>query len=125
MKLLFKTGGNLPTQLKFKNLHGTVVLYEVSEDGEEHVLSGFASLGFCFDKDGVLLKYGEADKIEAYYKEVRELYKLNGLEDMANDLIFVSSDKWPVEEIDKFINNTGYIGLWYKREMEKAKSTPS
>lgn len=111
----------MSTQLKFKNLHGTVVLYEIDDKGSEKVLSGFADLGFCFDKDGVLLKYGEADKVEAYYKEVRELYNTNGFTDMANDLVFVSSDKWPVEEIDKFINITGYIGLWYKREMEKAK----
>lgn len=113
-------------QPKFKNVHGTIILYEVGDDGTERLISGFANLAFVFDKDGgVLHKYGENDKIEAYYKEVKQLYKVNGMKDMADNLVLVSSDKWPVDLIDKFLNCSGYIGKWYEEEMKKAAAGSS
>jgi hypothetical protein len=110
---------------KFKNIHGTIVLYDVDEStNNERLVTGFVSLAFCFDKDGgILHRWGEEDKIQAYFKEVQSLYLNKGLQGMADNLVIVSSDKWPLDLIDKFLGCSGYIGKWYDEELEKAKAT--
>jgi len=35
----------------------------------------------------------------------------------AKGICVIAQDNWPIEEIDKFINNTGYIGSWIKRNL--------
>jgi hypothetical protein len=35
----------------------------------------------------------------------------------ASGIIVIAQDTWPIEEIDRFINNSGYIGLWLRRNL--------
>lgn len=59
------------------------------------------------DRDGVLLKIGEKEPMEQYYKVIHDLYMKNGACDLAVSLQFVQLPD-DQKEIDKIFNNTGY-----------------
>lgn len=67
------------------------------------------SMAVILDKNASVLKYGSADNgLYDYYTEMVAKYRKIGLEDMANDLIYIEFDKYndilTKEEICTFVN---------------------
>lgn len=67
------------------------------------------TMAVIIDKSVGLLKYGDAQRgLYDYYNEMVEKYKKCGLEDIANDLIYVQFDRYEgvltIEEICTFAN---------------------
>ena len=90
--------------------------------------NGYRELAFVFDAtSGTLHKWGETSQVSQWFDNAFKKYQEAGLLEMAGDLTLVSKpaegpEKWDVELINKFINNTGFIGLWYKTsEFKKMK----
>ncbi len=80
-------------------------------------------LAFAFSNDtdmATLHKHGPLDRVTAWANSQRDKLLEFGGElavQMANEIIVVSDTEWDVEVIDKFINNSGYIGKWYKEKL--------
>ena len=99
----------------FRLQHGTIYLF----DGVE-MITGYRRLAFGVDlsdpDSGTMMKYGEEEMVQAWHKEtVDKLTKVDPR--WAKGICVIAQDNWPIEEIDKFINNTGYIGSWIKRNL--------
>lgn len=65
-------------------------------------------MSVIIDKNASLLKYGNSEGVFDYYNHITSKYREIGLEDMANDLIYVEFDKYSgiltIEEICTFAN---------------------
>lgn len=128
----------------FTSNNGQLSLY----DGSEKVAT-YRNPAFCFDKDsGTLLKYGEAEDVENWMHEA--VLKLNEVADpvmvrQINDVLssayfepivdvddvaaqlaaamtVVQSDVWETDTINRFIQCTGYIKVWYDRMIADTQS---
>lgn len=70
---------------------------------------------------GTLHKFGEAARIEAYFKRTHKLYVESGLEKEAEELIYMDfEESFDVEELNKCIEITGYVALLYERSVSDA-----
>jgi len=81
------------------------------------------AVGFSYDPDddpipGTLHKHGSPEAINKWAAEQRKLLSAAGLQDMAKRIIVVSG-QIPVEDLNKIISISGYVGIWYKRMQEK------
>ena len=94
--------------------NGTIYLY----DGEE-MITGYRRLAFGvdFSRDtGYLMKYGEEERIKEWHADaVAKLVPV--APEWAARLVVLCQDNWQIEEIDKFINNSGYIGRWISKNL--------
>jgi hypothetical protein len=99
--------------------------FYTKEDGIYYWHFGFEKLcmgeevaiGFAVMDDGgtVLHKQGSKEKVEAWADKYRKKLIAGGLADIANSLVVISSCEFNTEDLDKFINSTGYITTWLKR----------
>jgi hypothetical protein len=70
-----------------------------------------------FDKaDGTLLKIGEKEFMEDYYKKIQGVYRQNGFHHMADDIVMIDLPK-DQEIIDKVFQITGYIKRFYEKNI--------
>lgn len=67
---------------------------------------------------GVVMRYGEREEMEEYYKQSLEAYSKFGYLEMADTLILVEMPK-DQEEVDRLFNISGYA----KRYVPEAVST--
>lgn len=131
----------------FTSNNGQLSMY----DGAEK-LAEYHKLAFCFDKDsGTLLKYGEAEDVEKWMHEaVLKLTKgvdpsmVNQMNDvlrstqfepvvdvddaaaqMAAAMTVIHSDAWELDTVNRFIQCTGYIKVWYDRMIAATQSPTS
>jgi hypothetical protein len=70
---------------------------------------GIDNMAVIIDKDGGLIKYGDSEKyLDKYYSETISKYKKAGLDDIANDLLYVKFDRYDgvlsIDEICTFVN---------------------
>lgn len=129
---------------QFKNIDGS--LYYFQGDTIIYGPSANEALSFAFDvKLGCLKHHGSASKVDEYVKLARKTINdacsyskehpsfinlLNPFNEPLKDIVIVTvsapfegEGAWDVELINKFIQNTGFIGLWYRRmlaEQERA-----
>lgn len=81
------------------------------------------AVGFSYDPEdkpipGTLHKHGSPKAVNQWAALQRKLLSAAGLQDMAKAIIVVSGEI-PVEELNKIISISGYVGIWYKRMQEE------
>ena len=82
--------------------------YVFLEEGD--ALFSSPEIALAFDRDDwALLKHGPPGRVERWLLEARRAYRSVGYPEMAEGLGMVSSDRWDVEELNRCIDNSGYI----------------
>lgn len=82
--------------------------YAFLEDDE--VLFTAPEVAIAFDReDWVLLKHGSPERVEQWLLDARRAYRSAGYPEMAESLGMVSSSQWDVEELNRCIDNSGYL----------------
>jgi len=77
------------------------------------------SVAIAFDKDSYTIhKHGRPELVHSWVDSTRnkllQSYKYTGdglFKQMANYLMVIESDNWPLEDLNKVISNTGYLKL--------------
>ncbi|KKM89180.1 hypothetical protein LCGC14_1251180 [marine sediment metagenome] len=72
---------------------------------------------YCLDEqgmEGTLHKHGSPEKANAWAEKTRKKFVDAGHLDMANEIVVVSG-KISLEDLNKIIEISGYVGIWYKR----------
>ncbi|MFW9899664.1 MAG: hypothetical protein ACFFDY_00070 [Candidatus Thorarchaeota archaeon] len=88
----------------------------INDDGE--VLASMKEVAIVFDKKhSCLLRHGELKLVEKYYNDTMYKYRKNNLSDIANDLAMIWG-KLDIEELNKIIQITNYIGIFYKKKQK-------
>jgi hypothetical protein len=103
--------------------HGTYFLYADTDVKEKNILKGCDEIAICFSFGGItytLHKHGDPKWVNKWMEDTKKSYEGSHLADFAGKLMVVQG-KFPVEEINKIINNSGYIGAFLK----KFKLTPN
>lgn len=111
----------MSVQLEFKEENGTFYLYD-----RGRMISGYRDLVFCFDYElGTLQKFGERIHVEDWHAKATKKLLQAGFHDHARELIIVglnefAGHKWEIDDINRFINTSGYIKTWFDRMVEEA-----
>lgn len=101
------------SEFRFSKEHGSFY-YRVNG----HIVYMADTLAFLYSKTdhgSCLLKHGPADAINAHYQALRTRYLDAGLQDLLEDFVVVEARDWPVDEIQKFLDISGYIGVYLDR----------
>ena len=93
-------------------------LYEIETGETVHLLD---EVGICFSYEqdqersirGTLLKHGDSKMVKEYYEEAHRKFKEAGLRKMSEELRYIEG-KFDVEELNKIIEITGYVGKFYE-----------
>lgn len=104
-------------------MHGCTYTIEdgqyVCTSGDRRVVMG-TEVAFLFDIScGILLRHGAAEQIKQHLDDVRKVFIEEGFPKLAYDLIVVSG-AFDLEEVDKLLNRTAYIDVWYRENIETA-----
>lgn len=104
--------------LHFRCEHGTLYLYR-----GDTMVTGYRELAFCFDADdGTRHKFGERDLVEQWHARTTQRFRDGGFAELADSLIVVSTDRWDLETINRFLDTTGYIGVWCREQQDHGMS---
>jgi hypothetical protein len=68
---------------------------------------------------------GEEERIQEWHRVTVEKLSKAGEVNWANKIVVIAQDGWELAEINKFINNTGSIGLWMKRNLPEMLTQPA
>ena len=113
----------------FYEIHdGRYDLVDIDRDNEViHYGGEVIAVAFSYESDrdgisGTLHKHGSPEAVYKWADETKA--KLRSVGDpfgieMA-DAIVVITGKIPLEDINKMISTTGYVGTWYKKLMEES-----
>ena len=107
----------MTTQYGYLIIDGEYVLYS---EGEA-ICPPTAELSIAFDKnDGVLHKHGAPALVQAWHVAATKRLRDAGFIDLADDLICISG-RFPLEDINRCLDCSGYIGRFYAKLLaEKA-----
>lgn len=87
------------------------------QDGSGRLFNEVQNPAVVYDAQGsVLLKIGEWENMMVYYNYLQELYRNNGLSDVASDICLMELPK-DQEEIDKVFQICDYIGVLHKKAL--------
>lgn len=87
----------------------------LSNNGIELSRSKNISIVFTANQDmWTLLKHGKTELVEKWYDSIKKQYRELGVDDFANELILLTG-KFPVDELNKCIQITGYVKKMYKK----------
>ena len=90
----------------------------VLHDGDDPIGPLLEEVAIAFDREsGTLHKHGSPEMVENWVKNARQKFNDAGYDKFADDLVTISG-KFPLEDLNKFLTHTGYIGLYFKRQME-------
>ena len=83
-------------------------------DSMEEVAIGYEE---NMETGAMLHKHGSKERIEKWMKKfVQKLNKDGGiLAEIADNIKMISSSEWDLEELNKILNITGYIGIFLKK----------
>lgn len=96
----------------YRLIEGSYFLY----DGDT-LLTGQDEVAICFSHDGdlyTLHKHGDPKWVNKWAEDTKKKYLDNGLADLAGELTVISG-KFPIEELNKMLDITGYIGTFLKK----------
>lgn len=88
-------------------------------DDRDNILWRGPAIGIAFEYTpndpikGTLFKYGSPEKVEAWAAQIRKKMADAGLTDINSDIVTIAG-KIPVEELNKMIDISGYVGRWYE-----------
>jgi len=90
--------------------------YVYAVDGETRFRAEEIAIAYTeHDSDEPVLatlhKHGPADAVQDWYREKRPVFDRIGFR-----LKLISSSEWDADDLDRFINCTGYLGVWLKRQ---------
>lgn len=86
-----------------------------SDNGD--VICSMEEVSIAFSKDDgmwTLHKHGRKESVQHWYDLVTRNYRARGLSDIANEMVMVTG-KFPVEELNKCIDISGYIRTMCKK----------
>jgi len=86
----------------------------VDEHDRIHCASEDVAVAFSFSPDEDRGMQGSPDRVSAWAITTRKKFVDAGHLDMAKEIVVVSG-KIPLEDLNKIINTSGYVGTWYKR----------
>lgn len=71
------------------------------------------SIAVAYDADtGTLLKHGPPEAVHKWATVAREAAKLFDF-----DISIIESSEWDLEELDKILGITGYVGVFAKKQL--------
>ena len=95
----------------FRIQHGTIYLF----DGDE-MITGYRRLAFAVAVDDptaiVMQKYGEEEQVQEWHSNAVKKYAAARMAHLTPRIIVFAHDNWDLHDINRFINNTGFIGSW-------------
>jgi hypothetical protein len=100
--------------------HGSYYLYNAEKapnalTKQRDIVLMCDEVAIAFDKEaGVLHKHGIPENVTKWYNTTREKLISSGFPEMADDLILIQG-AFPVEELNKCLSTTGYIGVFWKK----------
>lgn len=102
---------------EYQLIDGMYCLFQ--ENGERvNGIKPISEVAILFDKqDNTLIRYGCPELVHENHKKIRDkLYATKNpvMQDMADDMV-VMSGKFPVEELNKCINISGYAGKMHEK----------
>ena len=89
-------------------------------DGDE-ILDSMEEVAIGYEDNmetGTMLhKHGSKKRIEEWMKKTVQMYKKAGgiLAEDADNIKMIFSSEWDLEELNKMLNITGYIGIFLKK----------
>ena len=100
------------SSFEYKLSEGVYSLY----DGEEMLTEAGGTVAIAYSEDDVvcLHKHGSPKAVYGWYEMARNKYQEAGFGEYA-DRLKVVEGKFSVEDLNKIINNTGFLELWLKR----------
>lgn len=85
----------------------------VSKDG--HILESMNEVAICFDTNlGVRLSHGNPETVLEYYNDTIQRLKGVSFEEAIEDIVVIQG-KFPVEELNKLLEDALYISTFVKR----------
>jgi len=96
----------------------------VDEENRIHWAGPEIAVAFSYDQDdekgmrGTLHKHGSPDLVQAWFGKTVAKYRAGGSADLASQ-IHVVSGPIPLEELNKMIDISGYVGIWYECNIEE------
>lgn len=113
------------SKYEFREYEGTISLYV-----DDKFNKGYHDLAFCFDKEEwTLLKYGEYKNVSDWFEKKLERLKNINNTFLARNWVIISrsaegKEKWNVDLINKFINISGFIGKWHRKQNVQVYRAP-
>ena len=83
-------------------------------EGEERLCTHDTLFFFIDTEPPILLSHGSKEAIGKKYDDYVEKMKVAGYDDMAREVMMIDVSKLDIEEINKCINNSGYINKFIK-----------
>lgn len=65
-------------------------------------------------REGTLHKHGVPELVASWYENTTQKLRAGGCEEFADDLVVVTG-RFPLEEVNRCVSNTGYAGSFYRR----------
>lgn len=88
--------------------------YVLTDDGEP-VGPPMDQVAIAFSRDdGVLHKHGSITVVSAWAAKARQRLNAAGLNEMSEGII-VLSGRYPLEELNRCLDTSGYVGRFYER----------
>jgi len=72
-----------------------------------------------FPVPGTLHRHGDPEVVARWMEDTVRVYREEGFYSECNSLRRFKSGKWDLEELNKILNITGYVGLWHFRDRAK------
>lgn len=95
---------------------------QVNESGQ--TVAAFEEVALVYQDDGetvFLRKHGEASDVQKWYDKERAKLEGSGMSEFARSIKILRSTKLPFEELNKCIEDSGYVG----RMVQKFASLPA
>lgn len=101
----------MSNEYNYKLVDGKYVLHK----GDKPYLDPMTTVAIAFDTDGgTLLKHGEPRLVKKWSEEVVTALRKSSHPELANTLVVVDG-RFTLEDLDKVLNITGYMGIFYKK----------
>lgn len=72
------------------------------------------TLAFCFDEEcGTLLRHGPPDRVRDFAKTLRTQLVKADLTNIGAAITVVESDRWDLDDINRFVNCSSSIKTWW------------
>lgn len=102
-------------------IQGTYYLLKDEKIGnlQNNIISASDEIAICYAHDKkddtyILHKHGNPINVHKWAKETREAYRRAGMEDMAKSITVIEG-KFPLDEINTMLDNTGYIKAFLRK----------
>lgn len=76
------------------------------------------AFAFSVDDEGcaTMHKHGSEEKVNEWARNARKQYRECGFEELAGEIKVIASSEWDEETVNRFLNNSGYIGIYWKEQ---------